>query len=232
MPVNCIIVEDEPLAQERIRDYILRIPALQLQQIFGNSLDALVYIKTNPVDLVFLDIHLDGISGIQLLEHAHIEAQVILTTAYHEYALKGYELNVTDYLLKPYSFERFQQAVDKALVFLHQKPGSETQSFFFVKTAYRLEKVSCNELLYIEGMRDYRKIHTTTRKLMTLQTFKEFEKEISPQILCRVHKSYMVAIDKIDSIRKDEISIGDATIYISDTYKEAFFQLIAGVNKG
>jgi len=232
MAINCIIVEDEPLAQERIRDYIFKIPSLQLQQIFQNSLDALVYIKTNSVDLIFLDIHLDGISGIQLLEHANIEAQVILTTAYHEYALKGYELNVTDYLLKPYSFERFQQAVDKAIAFLQKNSVSAIQTYFFVKTAYQLEKIPFNELLYIEGMRDYRKIHTTSRKLMTLQTFKEFEKEISPQILCRVHKSYMVAIDKIDTIRKDEISIGDTTIYISDTYKEAFLQLIASKNKG
>lgn len=226
MPVNCIIVEDEPLAQERIRDYILRIPDLHLQQVFENSLDALVYSKTHPVDLIFLDIHLEGISGIQLLENAQINAQVILTTAYHEYALKGYELNVTDYLLKPYSFERFQQAVEKVKTNLANNNGTKLPSHFFVKTAYKIEKVSYADLLYIEGMRDYRRIHTTSRQIMTLQTFKEFEKEIPAQILCRVHKSYMVAVDKIDTIEKDEIRIGNATIYISDTYRDAFFKLI------
>ncbi|MBL7761233.1 MAG: response regulator transcription factor [Sediminibacterium sp.] len=226
MPVNCIIVEDEPLAQERLRDYILRIPDLHLQQVFENSLDALVYTKTHPVDLCFLDIHLEGISGIQLLENAQIGAQVILTTAYHEYAIKGYELNVTDYLLKPYSFERFLQAVEKAKTNLANKPGVAPPRYFFVKTAYKLEKVSYAEVLYIEGMRDYRKIHTIGRQIMTLQTFKELEKEIPPEILCRVHKSYMVAIDKIDTIEKDEIRIGNSTIYISDTYRDAFFKLI------
>lgn len=223
MPVNCIIVEDEPLAQERIRDYILRIPDLHLHQVFENSLDALVYSKTHPVDLFFLDIHLEGISGIQLLENAQIGAQVILTTAYHEYALRGYELNVTDYLLKPYSFERFLQAVEKAKTNLANRSGP---THFFVKTAYKLEKVYYADLLYIEGMRDYRKIHTTGRQIMTLQTFKEFEKAIPAEILCRVHKSYMVAIDKIDTIEKDEIRIGNAKIYISDTYRDTFFKLI------
>lgn len=226
MLVNCIIVEDEPLAQERLRDYILRIPDLHLQQVFENSLDALVYTKTHPVDLCFLDIHLEGISGIQLLENTQINAQVILTTAYHEYAIKSYELNVTDYLLKPYSFERFLQAVEKVKTNIANKPGAAAPAHFFVKTAYKLEKVYYADLLYIEGMRDYRKIHTTGRQIMTLQTFKDFEKEIPPEILCRVHKSYMVAIDKIDTIEKDEIRIGNATIYISDTYRDGFFKLI------
>lgn len=153
-------------------------------------------------------------------------AQVILTTTYHEYAIKGYELNVTDYLLKPYSFERFQLAVEKAKTNLANKSGTKLPSHFFVKTAYKIEKVSHAHLLYIEGMRDYRKIHTTGRQIMTLQTFKEFEKAIPAEILCRVHKSYMVAIDKIDTIEKDEIRIGNAKIYISDTYRDTFFKLI------
>ena len=227
MPINCIIVEDEPLAQERIKDYVLKIPYLQLMQVFENSLDALVYIKTNAVDLVFLDIQLQGISGIQLLETANINAQIIITTAYHEYALRGYELNVTDYLLKPYSFERFLQAVEKVKVNLAKQP-TEIPLYFFVKSSYKLEKIYFADLLYIEGKRDYRKIYTTSKQIMTLQNFKDFEQEIPPHILCRVHKSYMVAIDKIDTIERDEIKIGDATIYISETYKAAFFKLIAG----
>jgi len=224
--MTCIIVEDEPLAQERLKEYINKIPELVLQAVFDNGADALAYLQKNKTDLVLLDIHLDGISGIKLLEDHKLQCPVILTTAYHEFAVKGFELNVTDYLLKPFSFERFQQAVEKAV----QKNGkNETDAdkpFFFVKTEYRLEKISFSELFYIEGMRDYRKIHTSGKPIMTLQTFKDFEKDIPAKILCRVHKSFMVAIDKIDSIEKNEIQIGGKRIPVSDTYRQAFYELI------
>jgi two-component system, LytTR family, response regulator len=223
MQINCIIVEDEPLAQERLKNYITQTPYLHLTAIYENSLDALVYIKTNPVELVFLDIQLDGITGIQLLESTNLNCQVIITTAYHEYALKGYELNITDYLLKPFSFERFEQAVEKVQVNLNKKIGEEP-TYFFVKTSYKLEKTYYADLLFIEGMRDYRKLYTVSNTLLTLQTFKEFEASLPEKLFCRVHKSYMVAIDKIDTIERDEIKIGVHTIYISETYKQSFFE--------
>src|SRR4051812_36979123 len=114
MKINCIIIEDEPLAQERIKAYVSRLPYLNLLSVFGNGIEALAYLKENKIDLVFLDINMDELSGIQLLESTKIESEVIITTAYDEYALKGFDLNVTDYLLKPFTFERFIQAVDKA----------------------------------------------------------------------------------------------------------------------
>jgi len=226
MKINCIIVEDEPLAMERTVGYVQKIPLLQLTKTFGNAMDAFSYLKNNVVDLIFLDINLGELSGIQLLESINIKCDVIITTAYPDYALKGYDLNVTDYLLKPFSFERFLQAVDKVqqAFVIQETPASE--DFFFVKTANRLEKIFFADVLYIEGMRDYRKIHTSQKKIMTLQTFSWFEKNMPPHIICRVHKSYMVAISKIETVEKDCIHIQNRLISISETYKEHFFKVI------
>ena len=224
--MTCIIVEDEPLAQERLKDYIDKIPGLLLNAVFDNGADALAYLQNNKTDLILLDIHMDGISGIQLLEGNKIQSQVIMTTAYHEFAVKGFELNVTDYLLKPFGFERFQQAVAKAEEKNVKKEKATEKDYFFVKTEYRLEKIFFSDLLFIEGMRDYRKIHHSGKPIMTLQTFRDFEKEIPASIVCRVHKSFMVALDKIDSIEKNEIRIGEKLIPISDTYRQVFFEII------
>jgi len=231
MPINCIIVEDEPLALERTRSYVAKLPSLHLLSTFDNGIDALVYLQSNPVDLLFLDINIGELSGIQLLEASDIKWEVIITTAYNEYALKGFELNVTDYLLKPFSFERFLQAVSRAQANLAKKEVAVDKKFIFVKTEYRLEKLLLSELLYIEGMRDYRKIHTINKKIMTLQSFSDFEQELPPSILCRVHKSFMVAPDKIDSIERDRIKIQDTLIPISDTYRKSFFDLITHPGK-
>ena len=225
MKINCIIVEDEPLALERTKEYVLKLPFLNLCATFHNALDALAYLKTENVDLIFLDINLGNMSGIQLLETSAITSQVILTTAYQEYALKGFDLKVADYLLKPFTFERFVQAVDRVLP---KKQTVTPNTFIFVKTGNRLEKVALEEIIYIEGMRDYRRIHTTSKRIMTLQTFTEFERQIPTNILCRVHKSYMVSLDKIDSIEKRGLKIRDRIIPISDTYKEKFFALVNG----
>lgn len=224
--INCIIIEDEPLALERTRMYVQRLPYLELQATFENGVEALAFLRTHKTDLVFLDIRMDELSGIQLLEAVKIDSQVIITTAYPEYALKGYELAVTDYLLKPFTFERFLQAVDRAQQNLQKTETVPVKNFIFVKTEYRLEKLLLNELLYIEGMRDYRRIHTINKRIMTLQTFGDFEQEIPAEIICRVHKSFMVALDKIDSIERDRIKIREALIPISDTYRKAFFERI------
>jgi DNA-binding LytR/AlgR family response regulator len=226
MRINCIIVEDEPLALERTRSYVSKLPFLNLAATFENGIEAMLYLRANPVDLIFLDINLGELSGIQLLEALKTTCEVIITTAYNEYALKGFELNVTDYLLKPFSFERFLQSVNRAQDNLTRKEVVSEKKFIFVKTEYRLEKLLINEVLYIEGMRDYRKIHTTTKRIMTLQTFSDFEQEIPSNMICRVHKSFMVALDKIDSVERDRIRISDAIIPISETYRKAFFDLI------
>jgi two-component system LytT family response regulator len=226
MRSSCIIVEDEPLAQERVREYALRLPFLSLLATFDNALDALAFLRTNKVDLIFLDINLGEVSGIQLLETSAIDSQVILTTAYQEYALKGFDLKVADYLLKPFTFERCVQAVGRVQDGLPKRQAPTLGSLIFVKVENRLEKVALREIVFIEGMRDYRKIHAAGRRLLTPQTFAEFERQIPPHIVCRVHKSYMVSLDKIDSVERGRIRIKDRVIPISDTYREQFFRLI------
>lgn len=222
--LNCIIIEDEPLALERAKGYIEKVQYLNLIGSFDNALDGLSFLKNNLVDLLFLDINMDELSGIQLLESINFKGEVIITTAYDQYALKGFELNVTDYLLKPYSFARFLQAVDKV-----EKPKpakTNEEDFLFIKTENRLEKVDFKDILFIEGMRDYRRIHLTSKRIMTLQTFTELEKLIPSHLVCRVHKSYMVSISKIESIERNRIKIKDTLIPISESFKDNFNTII------
>jgi len=223
---SCLIVEDEPLAMERTKDFVLKIPFLNLLTTFDNALEALAFLKSNKVDILFLDIKMDELSGIELLENSNIDSQIIFTTAYTEYALKGYELNVTDYLLKPFTFNRFLQAVNKAHEQLMLENKSEDQDFFFVKTENKLVKLFYEDILYIEGMRDYRRIFLESKSIMTLQTFTELEQIIPAKKVCRVHKSYMISIPKIESIEKNKIRIQDKVVPISATYKKTFFDLI------
>lgn len=224
--LSCIIIEDEPLALEKTKAFVMKTPVLNLLQSFDNSLEAFSYLKTHSVDLIFLDINMDELTGIELLERMQPDAQVIITTAYTEYALKGYELNVADYLLKPFSFDRFLQAVHKIPMPQKANENKSAVKYLFVKTENRLEKVNLDDILLIEGMRDYRRIHTVHKRIMTLQNFSEFEQLLPPQLICRVHKSYMVAIGKIDEIERSRIKIGQHLIPISETYRNHFFAQI------
>lgn len=223
---SCIIIEDEPLALKRTVSFVNKIPSLNLCGTFDNALDGLSYLQSHKVDLLFLDINMDELSGIELLESSKIESQVILTTAYQEYALKGYELNVTDYLLKPFTFDRFIKAVNKAQENIKQHLPELPRDFIFVRAENRLEKINLSEILYIEGMRDYVRIHTISKKIMTLQSFNELELIMPSNLVCRVHRSYMVNINKIESIERMKIKISSQLIPISETYKEHFFKLI------
>lgn len=223
--MRCIIIEDEPLAAERLKQFIAKLPDLQLEAAFDNAVDALVFLRNHQPDILFVDINLGEMSGIQLLEVLKPECAVIITTAYQEFALKGYELNVSDYLMKPFTFDRFFQAIEKVKQ-QQNKIVSTEKSFLFIKTEYRLEKVMLDDILYIEGMRDYRRIHLSDRSIMTLQTFREFETTLPQHIICRIHKSYMVSVAKISSIEKDRVRIADKRLPLSDTYKKAFLEII------
>ncbi|MEL6252150.1 MAG: LytTR family DNA-binding domain-containing protein, partial [Bacteroidota bacterium] len=156
--------------------------------------------------------------------------KVIITTAYEKYALKGYELNVSDYLLKPFSFERFTQAVEKTCNSIANKPAHE-KSYLFVKSGYKILKISFKDILYIEGMGDYRNVQTPTKKILTLQTFGDLEKSLPKDKFCRVHKSYTIAIDQIEFIERSSIKIGEKRIPISETYKDRFFNQIGYSNR-
>ena len=227
--ISCIIIEDEPLALKRTKEYVEKILYLDLKNSFDNGFEAIGFLKEHPVDLIFLDIKMDEMTGIQFLESIERKPAIIITTAYSEYALKGYELNVTDYLLKPFTIERFIQAVEK----VSNQITDETiikNEFFFVKTDYKIEKVFFNDILFIEGMRDYRNIQTESKKILTLQTFGDLEKELPQSQFCRVHKSFIIPLNKIDTIERNRIRIREKWIPISETYKEKFYKII-GFNK-
>lgn len=226
MTINCLIIEDEPLAMERIKSFVLKVPFLKLIACFDNGLEAISFIKGNQVDLLFLDVQMDGFTGIQLLESLQKRPEVIITTAFDQYALKGFDLNVSDYLLKPFTFERFMQAVTRVYDRLTLTTTQVSKQILFVKTEYRLEKVNLDDILYIEGMRDYRCIHLNEKSIMTLQTFSDLERELPPALFCRVHKSFIVAIDKIENIERDRIRIKNELIPVSDTFKEGFYKRI------
>ena len=174
---------------------------------------------------------MEQLTGIQFLEATGSTSRIILTTAYDQYAIRGFELNVTDYLLKPFSFQRFLQAVSKVMDYFSQRNNTlqlsqRTDGYFFVKTEYRLERVDFDEILYIEGMKDYLRIICSNKKIMTLQSFAKIEESLPSDKFCRVHKSFIVSIDKIKSVERGVILIADQRIPVSSTYKEGFFARI------
>lgn len=231
MEINCIIIEDEPLAMEKLEGFVNQMSFLKLLHCFDNGIEAIGYIKSNPVDLIFLDIQMYKFTGIQLLETLTNRPQVIIVSAYDQYALKGYEFSVTDYLLKPYSFDRFVQAIDKAVEKHQLKTKSPQQNpvqddIIFVKTEYRIERINVNDILYIQGMKDYQMIVTKHEKIMTLQCFREIENVLPTPAFIRIHKSYIVALNKIESIERNRIKIAGQLLPISDSYKDGFYDTL------
>jgi len=229
MVINCIIIEDEPLAMEKLAGFVEQIPFLKILQTFENGIDAMGFVKTNPVDLIFLDIQMFKFTGIQFLEALTDRPQVVIVSAYDQYALKGYEFSVTDFLLKPYSFNRFVQAIDKVMEkykLKSQPPAHVHNDIIFVKTEYRIEKIKIDDILYIQGMKDYQMIVTTDDKIMTLQCFRDIENVLPTPAFIRIHKSYIVALDKIESIERNRIKIADQLLPISDTYKDHFYDTL------
>jgi DNA-binding LytR/AlgR family response regulator len=231
MLIHCIAIEDEPPALKKIEGFIARIAELKLEKSFNNAVDALGWLKENHIDLIFLDVQMDMLTGIEFLESAVSSARIIITSAYDQYAVKGFELNVTDYLLKPYSFQRFVQAVNKVFDSFSAKKeepslADESTRYIFIKTEYRHERVDFDDILYIEGMKDYLRIVCKERKIMTLMSFAKMEESLPSAEFCRVHKSYLVALKKIKSVERGIIIIADQRIPVSNTYKDIFYSKI------
>lgn len=237
MELTCIAIDDEPLALEIITSYIEKVPFLNLLKTFDNAIDSIDFIKNNKIDLMFLDIQMESLSGIQLIHALKERPAVIFTTAFDRYAVEGFELDAADYLLKPISFQRFVKSVDKVYnKIVSHRNGQDSQenqgrdvsvdNFIFVKTENRLQKVALSDILFIEGQGDYLKVVTTTARIMTLQNFRKFEETLPPGNFIRVHKSYLVALNKIESITRNRIKIGNTLIPVSDTYKDAFYEAI------
>jgi two-component system LytT family response regulator len=231
--IRCLIIDDEPLAIDILSDYISKVSQLTLIKSFENPLDALNLLNEGNIDLIFLDVQMPQLSGIQFLKIAQDKCKVILTTAYPEYALDGFNLDVVDYLLKPIAFERFYKAVQKII----QTPTSPlannfvsqpviNNNFIFVKTEHKIQKVNIDEICFIEGLKDYISIYTPKERIITLQNMKKMEEILPAYNFMRVHKSYIVAINKIDSIERGRILIADKIIPIGDTYRDSFFEQI------
>jgi DNA-binding LytR/AlgR family response regulator len=239
--IRCLVVDDEPLALHILEDYISKMPFLQLVKVTTNPIEALQLVQEGNIDLVFLDVQMPELTGIQFLRIANGKSKVILTTAYSQYALEGYELDVIDYLLKPIAFDRFFKAVQKAQTIIQPaaKPEIKTETapqsdflsdFIFVKTEHKIQKVYLNDILFIEGLKDYISIFTPTERIITLQNMKKMEDALPEKHFIRVHKSYIVSINKIDSIERSRIFIGDKVIPVGDTYREEFFKIVDGKN--
>jgi len=237
MKIKCIAIDDEPLALDKMRDYILRVGYLDLLETFDNGLDAIDFMKENQVDLIFLDIQMEELTGIQMLEAMKEKPKVILTTAYHEYAVQGYELDVCDYLLKPISFQRFLQACEKVSEMLQNQSTpqllsnvpeteNEQQEYFFVKNGNITQKINFDDILFVEGMKDYLRIHTPNEKVMTLLSFKKLEEILPADQFIRIHKSYVIAIDKMDSIERSRVKIAGQLLPIGDSYRKDFLSVI------
>lgn len=229
--MNCVILDDEPLAVDLLSKYVTDTENLSLSFATTNAFDAIQFIQKNEVDIIFLDVQMPELSGIQVLKIIGNNYKVIFTTAYTDYALEGYEYNITDYLLKPITKERFLKAVDKALSAAQPAlPKSSTidNDFIFIKSDSRMIKINLNDILFIEGLKDYISIQTTKEKLITLQNLKALEQHLSAQQFMRVHKSYIVALNKIDTIEKNRIFIGNDVIPIGETYRDLFLKRIEG----
>ena len=227
MAIKCIVVDDSPLAIEKLEGFISKVPVLDLLKSYDNGLDALFYLKENQVDLVFLDIQMEQFTGLQFLASMEVSPKVIMVSAYAEYAVKGFDYSVVDYLLKPYSFERFLKAVEKAQNELNIK---QERDYIFVKTAYRMERVDLPDILYIEGQGAYLKLVTRKNKIMTLQSLQKMEELLPADHFIRVHKSYIVAFDKIDKIERNVILIGAQRIPVGLSYRNQFNKML-GLDK-
>lgn len=239
--MNCIVIDDEPLALDLLKDYIEKIPFLKLERTFTNPLEGLGYLQENAVDLVFLDVELPYLSGIEFVKCLPTKPLVIFTTAYEKYAVTGYDLEITDYLMKPILFDRFLRAVNKAygLVKLNKKapersvtlPEKETQSdFIMVKTGYNTININLNDILYVEGLKDYIKIHLTGKTILTLNSLKKLQEMLPESRFIRVHRSFIVSLPKIDSIQRSRIVIGKTFVPVGENYKNAFKDVIASIN--
>lgn len=236
--LNCIAVDDENLALDLLEDNIQKVPFLNLVKRCKNAFDAIETLQNNHIDLMFLDIQMPGITGVQFLQSLKTKPMVIFVTAYKQYALEGFELDVVDYLLKPIDFERFLKAVNKAseLHSLKQKAVSEEHatpkpdqvSSIFVNADYSLVKIKIEDITYIEGLKDYIKIYveSSSKPIVTRMTMKAIEEKLPSSSYFRVHKSFIVSLEKIESIRNLKIKIGNAQIPISESYSESFFKTL------
>lgn len=228
--IRCLAIDDEQLVRELLEDNIRQVPFLQLVKSCRNAMEALEVLQQEPIDLLFLDIQMPRLNGLQLLQSLQQPPMVILVTAYKEYALEGFNLQVVDYLLKPFSFDRFLKACNRAseLHRLKNTPAAVEEHSFFVNVEYTQVKIRTADITYIEALKDYIKIHLTnsSKPVLTRMTMKAMEEKLPANTFVRTHKSYLVAIKKITTIKRDLVCIGPLEIPVSEFFKENVNRLL------
>lgn len=244
MVIKCLIVDDEKLALTLLESYIQKIPQLELVDKCKNPMDAMQVLQEQKVDLMFLDIQMPGLTGIEFLQSLVHKPTVIFTTAYSEYAIEGYQLDVIDYLLKPFSFERFVKAVNKAIENIKLKRGNgleiknhptETngkieneKTYIQIKADHKIYKLKLDEIIYIEGLKEYVSYYTATQRIIALESLKKLEETLPKGKFLRIHKSYIISIEKVKALDGNLLEISDKKLPVGKTYKEQVMQTIFG----
>ncbi len=231
--IRCLAIDDEPLALELLEDNISKIPFLELVAACDNPLEAMKIMQEQSIDLIFLDIQMPGLTGIQFIQSMPSPPIVILITAYEKYALEGFNLDVTDYLVKPVALDRFIKACNKAKQLFELKSQQKSvgveviPAYFFVNVDYSLVKITIADIIYIEGLKDYIKIHlkSTSRPVVTRMPMKTVEEQLPGEQFIRIHKSYIVSVAFITAIRKSSVFIDTLELPVSDSYRDAVTNL-------
>ena len=229
MKLSCIIVDDEPVARKILQEFTEQVPFLDLLGKFESAMKTEEFLKSNQPDLIFLDIEMPKVSGLQMLKRINIESMVILTTAFPQYALDGYELDIIDYLLKPFALHRFLKAVQKAKDFYEMKTQSgsaQPPSYIFIKSEKRIEKVELNDILYAEVLGNYVTICTEHKKIIAYLTMKSLESQLSSVDFIKIHQSFLVNRSKIESVEGNELKVGTKSLPISRNYRDSVTNLI------
>ena len=238
---NCLIVDDEPPAREILRRYISQIPMLHLAGECGHALQALTLLKQQQIDLLFLDIQMPQITGIELIGTLKQLPKIVLTTAFEQYAVQAFELDVTDYLVKPIRFERFLKAVMKALPDQESSPATELfiqhsetidHAFLYFRADRKMVKVFLNDILYVESLKDYVKVHTTKGAIVTKYAMAALEAMLPASSFIRVHRSFLVALNKIDSYTNEEINVESGLIPIGGIYRQQVLKTLTKASNG
>lgn len=228
--IKCLVIDDEPLAIDVLEDFIAKVPFLNLVKGCTSAMEAIEVLHQEDVQLLFLDIQMPQVSGVQFLKSLDYRPKVIFTTAYSDYALEGFNLDAVDYLLKPFTFERFLKAVNKAYQQINlQNKSSEVNAdkeYMFVKSGYDTVKVKFDEILYIEGLKDYVKIHTTGKTVIALMSMRILE-ETLPDNFIRVHRSYIIDFERVSMVQKRKVFIDKLEIPIGEVYRDAFMERIS-----
>jgi Response regulator of the LytR/AlgR family len=227
--MKCIIVDDEPIARKILQEFVEQTPFLELVGQFENAIKAEVFLLHNKVDMMFLDIEMPKRSGLDYLKRWTVKPLVILTTAFPQYAVEGYELDIIDYLLKPVAFTRFLKAVQKAREFAELKQAANAQtarSFLFVRSEKRIEKIELADILYIESLGNYVNIYTDSKKIIAYLTLKGLESQLPANEFIKIHQSYLVSFSKINAIEGNQVILRNKSLPISRNYRDTVMQLV------